>query len=800
MGSAQLIRKWSEAGATGLFRTHGWLGIGFVWLRSGQVLDCQLGSLRGRAAFNCVMSQRSGTYEFQHGDVKRDAAFKETTQQLLDEHAKYASDWDELVAKLPALASVLILDNDAVDQHRTHLTSIERGVLSLASRRRRIHELVEESNLEPRVTLAAVAQLLELGLVAVSNSEPPTSRSSSPAVRAHAMPMKAVTGAPPMSPLKPVGGTVPGFPRVEVSDGQRPAHQASAPEQPITNEVSDWRVRLDSAPPSASSDASPSERVVQRIGRYDVIRRLGRGGMGTVYLVQLRGEGGFERQFALKVLRTHLAADPKAVRALYDEARITSRLNHANVVSVVDVGSHSGQPYVVMDYVNGLSLAELLSSGHEEAFPGRVVAVLLDALAGLSAVHTAEDDNGAPLSLIHHDVSPHNYLVGIDGVCRLTDFGIAGLNSLQAKRAERGKPAYMSPERVRGTAVDARSDIFSLGVIMWTALTGRRLFDTGEVQHTMSNVLNLPIPPPSSVSDAPECLDAICLKALARDPERRYSSAEEMSVDLRSVAAANGLLGSPADVSVWVRAAIGVAGQRSSSAPAPLHEDGVGEKAGNTIPIPSHRRVSLPLRLAQYSAVLVALAVLLAAILAPEDALESWFSDEAQATPPATLQPEVEVTSSSPLDVDVPQPSSQGSHGAAPSQDSELETPPEDGPKVDLADPADLQETDDQPASRPTRRAVPRRPQTARPRVAPEPSDEAKQPSQEEDEANAVEAAPEEPDGPEVLPVETEKPASGDEEEPSGGQDPAPLPTERLPVELGPPPDPEAPIPDSPPS
>src|SRR5207344_2803921 len=149
-----------------------------------------------------------------------------------------------------------------------------------------------------------------------------------------------------------------------------------------------------------------------KLGRYEVISRLGRGGMGTVYLARITGDGGFRRLFAIKVLRSHLSRNDEAGAMLLKEARIASRVDHPNIVSVVGVGSHEGQPYLVMDYVTGCSLADLLKSSARSS-TAAAVSIILDTLAGLHAAHTLADDDGVSLDVIHHDVSPHNIMVGL---------------------------------------------------------------------------------------------------------------------------------------------------------------------------------------------------------------------------------------------------------------------------------------------------------------------------------------------------------------------------------------------------
>lgn len=333
----------------------------------------------------------------------------------------------------------------------------------------------------------------------------------------------------------------------------------------------------DSAPPAlavrqlvTTSEPPPSTRLEEKappaeprtvLGRYEILSRIARGGMGTVYLCRVTGEGGFRRLFALKVLRRHLSRDRAAAEMFLQEAQVAARIYDPHVVGIVDVGTYGTQPYIVMDYVEGASLHELLQRHPRYRPPRLIVPIILDALAGLHAAHTLREEDGTALRLVHCDVSPHNVLVGIDGTGRISDFGIAKAAAIVSDGspiATRGKPAYLAPEQAMRRPIDHRADIFALGVILWNALTGERLFEGESISETVDNVLSKPISPPSKVGmKPPPALDPICLKALARDPDERYQSAEEMMHDLRRVALREDLLGSSNDVARWVTRTFG---------------------------------------------------------------------------------------------------------------------------------------------------------------------------------------------------------------------------------------------------
>ena len=269
----------------------------------------------------------------------------------------------------------------------------------------------------------------------------------------------------------------------------------------------------------------------------------------------MTGAGGFRRLFALKVIRDHLSRNDEYVRMLLQEARIASRLHHPNVVGIVDIGNLANQHYLVMDYVEGCTLSELLKVHRKTRPPHLIIPIVLDALTGLHAAHTLTNDDGSPLTLVHCDFSPQNMLVGTNGICRITDFGIAKASNALPERSSitRGKPAYLAPEQITGRPFDHRADIFAAGVVLWNGLTGEQLFKGDSPEEVLDKVLNMPIPAPSSVGlRPPKKLDKVVLRALERDPARRYQTAEEMLIELRKVAIGHDLLAPSSEVAQWV--------------------------------------------------------------------------------------------------------------------------------------------------------------------------------------------------------------------------------------------------------
>jgi serine/threonine-protein kinase len=281
--------------------------------------------------------------------------------------------------------------------------------------------------------------------------------------------------------------------------------------------------------------------------------------MGSVYLCRVTGQAGFRRLFALKVLRARLRDDAESTDLFLQEARIAARVHHPNVVAVLDASVQGTQPYLVMDYVEGCSLHTLLDQNPAYRPPELILPIILDALNGLHAIHSLTASDGSPLGLVHCDVSPDNLLVGVDGASRISDFGVTRMRSAGLSRfSSRGKAAYLAPERVAGRQVDQRADVFSMGVVLYNALTGTRLFRTESIEGTLHNVQHADILPPSRVGlRPPDWLDAVCLRALARNPHARYSSADEMMFELKRVMAHYEVVTLVADIAMWVRRTVG---------------------------------------------------------------------------------------------------------------------------------------------------------------------------------------------------------------------------------------------------
>ncbi|WP_224247053.1 serine/threonine-protein kinase [Hyalangium gracile] len=298
--------------------------------------------------------------------------------------------------------------------------------------------------------------------------------------------------------------------------------------------LTDGRSALDRLDELAvDEDATPVGR--GRIGRYEVVTPLGTGGMAQVLVARARGPEGLGRLVALKRILPHLATDPVIVQQFLDEARIGLRLSHPNLVTVYDIGEAQGAYYIAMELVRGVDLDRLLKALKAPLPPAMAVAVVAQGLLGLHAAHTLRGEDGAPLLLVHRDMSPHNLMVGFDGRVKVLDFGVAKARmqrTVTLPGIVKGKPLYMSPEQARGERLDARSDLFALGLILYEALTGKRAFDKGDELASMYAICDEQLRRPERI---PKPLWDVMAVALAKSPGERFRSAQEMAERLMEV-------------------------------------------------------------------------------------------------------------------------------------------------------------------------------------------------------------------------------------------------------------------------
>ena len=281
----------------------------------------------------------------------------------------------------------------------------------------------------------------------------------------------------------------------------------------------------------------------ERIGNYEILRKLRAGGMATIYLGRRLGPAGFTRNVVLKLVHPHLSQENQFIAMFMDEARISARISHANVVHVEEFGEDAGVFYLVMEHVDGCAVSQLLRSliDRGEKLPvDMAVHIACKAAAGLHAAHETRDSDGGNLGVVHRDVSPSNVLVSRDGNVKLIDFGVAKArnrtSSTHSSYALKGKLRYMSPEQAWGSDLDRRSDIYSLAIVLWELLAMRPLFDAENDMLLLDKVRYPQVLPPSTFNPAvsPE-LDAVILRALAVEVEARPATAGELRALLGQV-------------------------------------------------------------------------------------------------------------------------------------------------------------------------------------------------------------------------------------------------------------------------
>jgi eukaryotic-like serine/threonine-protein kinase len=284
----------------------------------------------------------------------------------------------------------------------------------------------------------------------------------------------------------------------------------------------------------------------EHFGRYRLIERIGRGGMAEVFKAYVEGREGFGETFVIKRIRPERTDRPDVVEMFIDEARISGLLSHPNIVEVYDFGQIGASYFLAMEYLRGRDLSAVMRAlrlAHGAVPPLVAAHVARQAALGLDHAHRAQLPDGRPAEIVHRDVTPSNIMLLAAGGVKVLDFGIAKaaearpLPAVPRKRRVKGKLAYLSPEQVRSGELDGRSDVFSLGVVLWEMLVGQRLFAAeGEFQ-TLRNVLTMPVPPPSSRRpNVPPALDAVVARALERDRDARVSSAAALVEELAAVA------------------------------------------------------------------------------------------------------------------------------------------------------------------------------------------------------------------------------------------------------------------------
>jgi eukaryotic-like serine/threonine-protein kinase len=298
-------------------------------------------------------------------------------------------------------------------------------------------------------------------------------------------------------------------------------------------------------------------------GKYQLEAIAGTGGMATVWRALQRGPAGFERSVGIKLIRGELAYDPAFVAMFVEEARVSSQLIHPNIVQVYDFGEDGGQYFLVMEWVDGLSLAHyqrrVAERGENTDWP-LLAGVAIEALRGLGSAHERRDAEGRPAPVFHRDVTPQNILLGRNGVVKLSDFGLARATDrarMTAPDVVKGKVGYLAPELARVPEPNAQSDIYSIGVVMWQALAGRRLFQGKDDVEVFLAASRGEVPPLADLRpDVPQEMCAIVERSLAMDPADRFASAGQMARVLSRMLLVAGREGDARAVAEGVNAAL----------------------------------------------------------------------------------------------------------------------------------------------------------------------------------------------------------------------------------------------------
>ena len=274
-----------------------------------------------------------------------------------------------------------------------------------------------------------------------------------------------------------------------------------------------------------------------QFGKYTLFELIGRGGMAEVYKGRIQGPGGFERTFVVKRILPHLSDDATFIKMFVEEAKLSARLAHPNIVHIFELGAVEGEYFISMEYIRGHDLSETMRAIWKTMGPPRpemVAYIGREACRGLAYAHGLTDDHGKLLGMVHRDVSPSNVMLSYEGAVKLLDFGIAkalgDAPEITKSGTMKGKYAYMAPEQTEGDHVDNRSDIFACGIVLHEVLTGRRLFKGNNDVQTIERVRRCEVPPPSLQNPSvPPELDAIILKALQRNPANRWADAADMA-------------------------------------------------------------------------------------------------------------------------------------------------------------------------------------------------------------------------------------------------------------------------------
>ncbi len=298
----------------------------------------------------------------------------------------------------------------------------------------------------------------------------------------------------------------------------------------------------------------------RRLGRYEILSSLAQGGMAELFVARLAGIEGFAKRVVLKRVLPTLARDRQLVEMFLEEARLAATLHHQNVVQVLDIGEDADGYFFAMELLHGGDVGDVLRTAHELPL-GIALELARGACAGLHYAHERASPTGAPLGIVHRDVSPQNLFVTFDGSMKVLDFGIAKAvhqiqNHYTRSGTLRGKLPYMSPEQCQGEPIDRRSDIFSMAIVLWEMTVGERLFgaDGQSDFEILKSIVERDAPTPSSRKPGyPPALEQIVMKGLTRDRDKRYQTADELQADLEAYMRQSGSWASARDVATYMR-------------------------------------------------------------------------------------------------------------------------------------------------------------------------------------------------------------------------------------------------------
>ncbi|MBV1862516.1 MAG: serine/threonine protein kinase, partial [Nannocystaceae bacterium] len=322
---------------------------------------------------------------------------------------------------------------------------------------------------------------------------------------------------------------------------------------------------------------------VTRLGHYRLIRRLAVGGMAELFVAVAEGAGAFEKPVAIKRILPRLAREPEFVKMFFAEAELAASLDHPHIAKVLDFGEEGELPYIVMELVHGVDLSDLLRSSKGPLPDAQAATIAVQVAEALQHVHDHCDlHTGAPLGLVHRDVTPSNVLVGYSGGAKLTDFGIVKATSATqytATGALKGKLSYLAPEQARCERLDRRTDVYALGLVMYELFTGRRMHRAMSEVALLARVCDGEYTPPSAVRpDIDTAVESIIARALLPDPRDRYTCTRDVSAALETLASQRGWVLSMAKLSEYLETQIPNPGpvtiepstRPESSAPAPV--------------------------------------------------------------------------------------------------------------------------------------------------------------------------------------------------------------------------------------